>query len=205
MALTSPPLPSKVSKALVAGVSVAGAVILAAIIAFIIWRTRRNNRSSKSPVAASLSNEHFSSIDEGKIRDIYVQSMPSSRPDAVSESTQPDSPTDNPSYSNAKIVPSTSIFPQEIQSDEYPGDGNVPIRQTTWATLEKRAIMAHQGPDAASNANSGFYSSANSGSLNAKPSSNQIYDTTRVPFNQGVSATTNVQSSYNPYDMRNLL
>jgi len=203
MALTSPPLPSKVSTALVAGVSVAGAVVLAAIIAFIIWRTRRNKRSSKSPVAASVSNDHSSSIDEEKIRDSYVphiQSTLSSKPDAVSESTQPDPPTGNPSFSNPMIVPSTPIFPPEIQSDNHPGDGNVPIRQTTMAPLERRAIMARQEPDAPSNVNSGFYSSAISGSLNAKSSPNQLYDTTRVPFNQGVSA--NVQSSYyNPYDM----
>ena len=216
MALTSPPLPSmtasnsskhKVSKALIAGVSAAGAVVLAAIIAFIIWCTRRNNKSSKSPGAASVSNEHSSSIDEEKIRDSYIphiQSMPSSRPDAVSESTQPDAPTDNPSFSNPMIVPSNPIFPPEIQSDNYPGDGNVPIRQTTMATLEKRAIMARQGHDAPSNVNSGFYSSAISGSLNARPSANQLYDTTRVPFNQGVSATMN-ESSYNPYDMKSPL
>jgi len=130
------------------------------------------------------------SIDEGKIRDTYVphiQSKPSSKSEAVSESTQPDPPTGNPSFSNPMIVPSrasTPIFPPEIQLDDHPGDGNVPIRQTRMAPLEKRAIMARQKPDAPSNVNSGFYSSAisNSGSLNAKPSTNQLYDdTTRVP------------------------
>jgi len=206
MTLTSPPLPSEskheVSKALIAGVSVAGAVALAAIIAFIIWRRRRNNRSSKSPVAASVSNEHSPSIDEGKIKDTYSpqsQSTPSALPYAVSESTSPDPPTDT-SFSNPMRVPSSPIFPPEIQSEDYPGDGNVPIRQTTLATLpvEKRTIMTRQGPDAPLNTNSGFYSSAISGSMNAKLSSNQLYDTTRVPFNQGISATMNVQPSLNP-------
>jgi len=196
MALTSPPLPSttaskhKISKALIAGVSAAGGVVLAAIVAFIIWRTRRNNRSSKSPVAASVSNERSFGIDEGKISDTYIpqtQSTPSPRPYAVSESTSPGPPINNPSFSNPMIVPSTPMFPPEIQSEDYPGDGNVPIRQTTTlATLEKRTIMARQGPDALLNANSGFYSSAISGSSNAKPSSNQVYDTARVPFNQGI-------------------
>ena len=210
MALTSPPLSSttasdsskhKVSKALVAGVSVAGAAVLAAIIAFIVWRTRRNNRSSKIPVAASVSNEYSASIDEGKVRDAYVpqiQSTPSPRPYAVSESTLPGPPTDSPSFSNPMMVPSTPMFPPEIQSEDYPGDGNVPVRQTTTlSTLEKRTIMARQGPDAPLNVNSGFYSSAISGSLNVGPSSNQLYDTTRVPFNQGISATMNVPPSSN--------
>jgi len=58
--LTGPPLPSttasdssqhKVSIALIAGVSAGGAVVLAAIIAFIIWRTRQNKRLSYTPVA----------------------------------------------------------------------------------------------------------------------------------------------------------
>ena len=150
MALTSPPLPSmtasnsskhKVSKALIAGVSAAGAVVLAAIIGFVIWRTRRNNRSSKSPVAVSVSNERSFSIDKGKIRETYVpptQSTPSPRPYAVSESTSPGLPIDNPSFSNPMIAPFTPMFPPEIQSEDYPGDENVPIRQTT--TLATRNV-----------------------------------------------------------------
>ena len=208
MALTSPPLLSptasnsskhNVSIALIAGVSAAGAFVLAAIIGFIIWRTRRNNMTSKSPVAVSVSNERSFVIDEEKIRDTYVPqtqlSTPSLRPDTVSEST---SPTDNPSFSNPMIAPSSPMFPPEIQSEDYPGDGNVPIRQTTTlAGLEKRMIMARQGPDAPSNANSGFYSSAISGSLNAKATPNQVYDFARVPFNQGIPAAMTVQSSSN--------
>jgi hypothetical protein len=200
MALTSPPSQasnsSKHKVKLIAGASAAGGVVLAAIIAFIIWRTRRSNRLNKSPVAASVSNEHSSSIDEEKIRDSYVpqiQSLPSSQLDALSESTLPDSPTDNSSFSKPMILPSSPIFPPEIQSDDYPGDGNVPIRQTTLATSEKRAIKARQGPEAPSNVNSGFYSSA---------ISNMLYNTTRVPSNQGISVTTDMQSSSNrPYDI----
>jgi len=203
LALTSPPLSKSESSrhiALIAGVSGAGAVVLAAIIAFIIWRIRRRNRLNKSLVAASVSNEH-SSIDEEKIGDPQIQSLPSSRPDAFSESTQPDSSTDNPSFSNPMTVPPTPIFP-EIQSDDHPGDGNIPIRRTTLATTDKPTIKARQGPDPPSNVNSGYYSSAITGSLNPKLSANRLYNTTRVPFNQGVSVTTDNQSSSNrPYDI----
>jgi hypothetical protein len=94
------------------------------------------------------------------------------------------------------MVPSTLIFPPEIQSEDYPGRGSLPIKPTTTlASLEKHTIMARQGPNAASNTNPGFYSSAMSASINAKPSSTQLYDTTRVPLNQGISATMNTQSS----------
>jgi hypothetical protein len=200
MALTSPPLQSttsnhKVSKALISGVSVAGAVILAAIIAFTIWRRRRNNGSRESPVVTSMSNDHSTSIDEGKARDTYlpqIQSTPS-RPYTVRESTPAGPPIDTSLFSNPTIVPSTPIFPPEIQSEDYPGHGNLPIRQTTALDLsEKRTIMARQGPGAPLNANSGFYTtSAISAPMNAKPSSNQLCDTTRVPYNQGISATMN--------------
>ncbi|KIM47206.1 hypothetical protein M413DRAFT_23449 [Hebeloma cylindrosporum] len=208
MALTSPPLRSttasnhKVSKALIAGVSVAGAVVLAAIVAFIIWRTRRDNESRGSPVEASMSNERSSSVDERKIADAYIpqsQSTPSPRPYAVSESIPPGLPTDNSSFSNPMIVAPPIMHP-EIQSEDYPGQGTLPMRQTTTlGSMEKRTIMARQGPDAASNTNSGFYTSAISGSITTRPSSNQIYDPTRVPFNQANSPTMNTE--FSPTDL----
>jgi len=198
MALTSPPLRSlkhKVSKGLIAGVSAAAAVVLIAIITFIIWWRRRHNRSKHFPEPVSASNEHSSSIDEGKIRDIYVppsQSTPSPRPYTIGESS---APTDNSSFPNPMISPSGPTFPPEIQSEQYSGHGGIPTRQTTiLASLEKRTVMARQGPDAASNANSGFYSSAIFPTINAMPSSNQLYDATRVPLNHGIPATMNMQS-----------
>ena len=188
MALTSTPLQSttsnhKVSKSLVVGVSSAGAVVLAAIIAFIIWRRRRNNRPRKIPVAASVSNDHSPIIEGGETRDNYIprsQSTPSPPPYTVGETTLAGLPTDNSLFLNPTIVPSTPIFPPEIQSKDYPGHFNIPIRQTTTlASLEKRPFMARRGPDSPLNANSGFYmTSAISAPINAKPSSNQLYDTT---------------------------
>lgn len=206
MALTSPPLQSttspkhKISKALIAGVSAAAAVVLIAIIAFIIWWRRRRNRSRQSLVPASTSNERSSSIDEGKIRDIYVppsQSTPSPRPYTTGESS---APTDNSSFSGPMIAPSGPSFPPEIQSEQYSGRGNIPMRQTTTlASLEKRTVMARQGPDTASNSNSGFYTSAISPTINAMSSSNQLYDATKAPLNQGIPATMNMQSPSNWY------
>lgn len=203
MALTSPPVHStkqKVSKAVVAGASTASVVLLAAIIAFIIWRTRRNNRTRENPVAASVFNEHSSNIGERKTRDTYVlqhQSTPSSRPYSVGERIPASPSTDRSSYSNPMIVP-TPIFRPEIQSEGYPRHGSLPITQTTTlAPLEKRTMMARQGPDATSNTNTGFYSSVVSASINANPSSNQLYDTTRVPLNHGISATMNMHPSSN--------
>jgi hypothetical protein len=106
--------------------------------------------------------------------------------------------TNNSSFSNPMMVPSTPIFPPEIQSEDYPGYGSLAIKPTTTlASLEKRTIMARQGPNAASNANPGFYSSAMSVSINEKPPSNQLDDTTKVPLNQGISAKMNTQSSSN--------
>jgi hypothetical protein len=106
--------------------------------------------------------------------------------------------TNNSSFLNPTIVPSPLSFPPEIQSEDYPGHGSLAIKPTTtMASLEKRTIMARQGPNAASNTNPGFYSSAMSASTNEKPPSNQLYDTTKVPLNQGISTKMNTQSSSN--------
>jgi hypothetical protein len=96
------------------------------------------------------------------------------------------------------IAPSSPSFPPEIQSEQYSGRGNIPMRHTTTlASLEKRTVMARQGPDAASNSNSGFYTSAISPTINAMPSSNQLYDATKAPLNHGIPATMNMQSPSN--------
>ena len=71
------------------------------------------------------------------------------------------------------------MFLAEIQSEDYPGHGNIPVRQTTTsAPLEKRTIMARKGPDTTSNTNTELYSSAISASIDANPSPKQLYDTT---------------------------
>ena len=108
------------------------------------------------------------------------------------------STTDNSSFSNSMMVPSSLIFPLEIQSEDYPRHGNLPIKQTTpLALLEKCTVMACQRPEVASNMNTGFYSLVISVSINVQPSSNQIHNTTRVPLNLGISLTMNTESSSN--------
>jgi len=94
---------------------------------FELVRRRHHNRSRKSLVAASVSNEHSSSIDESKIRDTYVPQShltASLRPYTVVGSTD-GWPADYPSF----LKPSP-IFPLQIQSEDYPRYSNLPNNDT---------------------------------------------------------------------------
>jgi hypothetical protein len=184
MPVTRPPT-HKVPKGLIAGVSVAGTIVLVAIIAFLLWwkqrqafmlwLKRRQNRSRMNPVKTF--DEESSNIDEGKINLLSIH-----RPYITSESFSADPVADNLPFSNPMIVASRMSFPPEIQSDN---NGNLPIRPTiSLASLDRRTVMARHSQDATSNANS-FYSPAIHTAMNTKPSSKQLYDMTKAPLDQG--------------------
>jgi hypothetical protein len=68
--------------------------------------------------------------------------------------------------------------------------------------------IARQNPDVASNTNSGFYPAAISATMNAKSSSNQIYDTTSNTnsgfYPSATLAMKNTKSSNQLYDTAKL-
>ena len=124
-------------------------------------------------------DEDSSNIDEGKID---ILSIP--RPHIASEGFSAVPGAHNPSFSNFMIVPSRTVFPPEIQSDD---NGNFSVRQTTaLASLERRTVMACQGHDAALNTNSGFYGSAVPTAMNTTPSSKDLYVMAKAPLDPGI-------------------